>query len=382
MSSEAQAQIVEGVLEFAEKGYGFLRNPVKAFQPTPLDPFVPADMIRQFRLREGLVIRGETGQPDRNRGRSSPPLVKIETLSGMPPEKWNDVKSFDKLTPINPKERFVFETTPDIVTMRVVDLLAPIGKGQRALIVSPPRTGKTTLLQQMATAVSKNHPETYVIILLIDERPEEVTDWRRTVKGEVIASSNDMPLESHVRVSRLAAEMAKRRVEMGQDVFMLLDSITRMGRAFNSVTGTSGRTMTGGLDSRALEIPKRIFGAARKAEEGGSLTTVASALIETGSRMDEFIFQEFKGTGNMELVLNRKVAEQRIWPAMDIGQSGTRREELLIPPADLEKIALLRRGIVGMPPEAAMGGLVNALSKTKSNKEFLTQLGRSSGLRL
>jgi len=198
----------------------------------------------------------------------------------------------------------------------------------------------------------------------------------------VIASSNDMPLESHVRVSRLAAEMAKRRVEMGQDVFMLLDSITRMGRAFNSVTGTSGRTMTGGLDSRALEIPKRIFGAARKAEEGGSLTTVASALIDTGSRMDEFIFQEFKGTGNMELVLNRKVAEQRIWPAMDIGQSGTRREELLIPPADLEKIALLRRGIVGMAPEAAMGGLVNALSKTKSNKEFLTQLGRSSGLRL
>ncbi len=380
MSSEPQ--ICEGVLELVEKGYGFLRNPAKAFQPTPMDPFVPADMIRQLRLREGLAIRGEVGQPDRNRGRGSPPVTKVLTLSGETPEKWAEVKSFDKLTPINPNERYVFETTPDVVPMRVVDLLAPIGKGQRALIVSPPRSGKTTLLQQMAAAVTKNHPKTYLMVLLIDERPEEVTDWRRTVKGEVIASSNDMPLEVHVRASRLAAEMAKRRVEMGQDVFIVLDSITRMGRAFNATMGSSGRTMTGGLDSRALEVPKRVFGAARKAEEGGSLTTVASALIETGSRMDEFIFQEFKGTGNMELVLNRKLAEQRIWPAMDIGQSGTRREELLLRPADLEKIALLRRGIVDMPPEAAMAGLISALSKTKTNKEFLTKLGSSSGLRL
>ena len=380
MSSEPQ--ICEGVLELVEKGYGFLRNSAKAFQPTPQDPFVPADLIRQMRLREGLQIRGELGQPDRNRGRGSAPLAKILAIGGEPPEKWAEMKPFDKLTPLNPNERYVFETTPDVIPMRVVDLLAPIGKGQRALIVSPPRSGKTTLLQQMAAAVTKNHPKTYLMVVLIDERPEEVTDWRRTVKGEVIASSNDMPLEVHVRASRLAAEMAKRRVEMGQDVFIVLDSITRMGRAFNSTMGSSGRTMTGGLDSRALEIPKRVFGAARNAEEGGSLTTVASALIETGSRMDEFIFQEFKGTGNMELVLNRKLAEQRIWPAMDIGQSGTRREELLLKPADLEKIALLRRGIVDMPPEQAMSGLIAALAKTKTNKEFLSKLGSSSGLRL
>jgi len=361
-------------LEFVEKGYGFLRNPARGLQANPMDPFVSLDLIRQFRLREGVHVRGELGPPNRPKG--GPPVTKIQAICGEPPEKWPEVKSFDKLTPINPNQKIKFETTPDIVTMRVVDLLTPIGKGQRALIVSPPRSGKTMLLQQMAAAVSKNHPEIYLIVLLIDERPEEVTDWKRSVKGEVIASSNDMPLENHVRVSRLAAEIAKRRVELGQDVFLVLDSITRMGRAFNAQMGNSGRTMTGGLDSRALEIPKRVFGAARKAEEGGSLTTVASALIETGSRMDEFIFQEFKGTGNMELVLNRKLAEQRIWPAMDIAQSGTRKEELLIPPADLERIAFMRRGIIGMAPEAAMSGLITALAKTKSNKEFLTALAK------
>ena len=362
-------------MEFVEKGYGFLRNPVRGLQANPLDPFVPLDMIRQFRLREGVLVRGEVGPPNRPKG--GPPLAKIHAICGQPPEKWPEVKLFEKLTPINPNERIKFETTPDIVTMRVVDLLTPIGKGQRALIVSPPRSGKTTLLQQMAAAVAKNHPEIYLIVLLIDERPEEVTDWKRSVKGDVIASSNDMPLENHIRVSRLAAEIAKRRVELGQDVFLLLDSITRMGRAFNALMGNSGRTMTGGLDSRALEIPKRVFGAARKAEEGGSLTTVASALIDTGSRMDEFIFQEFKGTGNMELVLNRKLAEQRIWPSMDIAQSGTRREELLHTAADLEKIAFLRRGIIGMAPEAAMSGLITALNKTKTNKEFLASLAKS-----
>ncbi|MCX7824009.1 MAG: transcription termination factor Rho [Verrucomicrobiae bacterium] len=372
----SEPQVVEGVLEFVEKGYGFLRNPARGLQANPMDPFVSLELIRQFRLREGVHIRGELGPPNRPKG--GPPVVKIHAICGQPPEKWAEVKSFDKLTPINPNQRIKFETTPDIVTMRVVDLLTPIGKGQRALIVSPPRSGKTTLLQQMAAAVATNHPEIYLIVLLIDERPEEVTDWKRSVKGEVIASSNDMPLENHVRVSRLAAEIAKRRVEMGQDVFLVLDSITRMGRAFNAQMGNSGRTMTGGLDSRALEIPKRVFGAARNAEEGGSLTTVASALIETGSRMDEFIFQEFKGTGNMELVLNRKLAEQRIWPAMDIAQSGTRKEELLIPPADLERIAFLRRGIIGMAPDAAMSGLLTALAKTKSNKEFLASLAKGA----
>jgi transcription termination factor Rho len=371
-----ETQTVDGVLEFVEKGYGFLRNPARGFQPNPMDPFVSNELIRQHLLREGLVIRGELGQA--NRGRGGPPLTKLLSINDDDPAKWRDIIPFDKLTPINPNEKIKFETTPEIIPMRVVDLLAPIGKGQRALIVSPPRSGKTTLLQQMAAGVSANHPEVHLIVLLIDERPEEVTDWRRTTKGDVVASSNDMPLENHVRVSRMVAEVAKRRVEMGQDVFMVLDSITRMGRAFNSQQTGSGRTMTGGLDTRALEIPKRVFGAARKAEEGGSLTIVASALVDTGSKMDEFIFQEFKGTGNMELVLDRKIADQRIWPAIDIAQSGTRREELLIPAADLEKIAFMRRGLIGMPPPAAMSGLVNALSKTKSNKEFLTQLGRTT----
>lgn len=376
MASDTQP--CEGILEFVEKGYGFLRNPARGFLPNPMDPFVSGDLIRQHALREGLAIKGELGG-NGARPKGGPPLGKITAINGQPPEAWPDVIPFEKLTPINPHEKIKFETTPEIISMRVVDLLTPIGKGQRALVVSPPRSGKTTLLQQMSAAVSLNHPEMHLIVLLIDERPEEVTDWKRSAKGDVIASSNDMPLESHVRVSRLVAEMAKRRVEMKQDVFMVLDSITRMGRAFNAQQGNSGRTMTGGLDTRALEVPKRVFGAARKAEEGGSLTIVASALVDTGSKMDEFIFQEFKGTGNMELVLDRKVADQRIWPAMDISQSGTRREELLIPPADLERIAFMRRGLIGMAPPTAMAGLVNALKKTRTNKDFLAQLARSTG---
>jgi transcription termination factor Rho len=373
----SDTQVVEGVLEFVEKGYGFLRSSARGFLPNAQDPFVPAEVIRDLALREGLVIKGEMNPGAKGRG--GPPLGKILDINGKPPESWLDVVPFEKLTPLNPHEKIKFETTADVLSMRVVDLLTPIGKGQRALIVSPPRSGKTTLLQQMAAAVSQNHPEIHLIVLLIDERPEEVTDWKRSTRGDVIASSNDMPLESHVRVSRLVAEMAKRRVEAKQDVFIVLDSITRMGRAFNAKQGNSGRTMTGGLDTRALEVPKRVFGAARKAEEGGSLTIVASALIDTGSKMDEFIFQEFKGTGNMELVLDRKLAEQRIWPAMDITQSGTRREELLIPPADLEKIAFMRRGLIGMAPATAMSGLVNALKRSTSNKSFLAQLGRTTG---
>ena len=375
MASDTQP--CEGILEFVEKGYGFLRNPARGFLPNPMDPFVSGDLIRQHALREGLAITGEVGNG--SRGKGGPPLDKIISINGQPLETWPDVIPFEKLTPLNPHEWIKFETTPDIISMRVVDLLTPIGRGQRALIVSPPRSGKTTLLQQMSAAVSANYPDMHLIVLLIDERPEEVTDWKRSAKGDVIASSNDMPLESHVRVSRLVSEMAKRRVEMKQDVFMVLDSITRMGRAFNAQQGNSGRTMTGGLDTRALEVPKRVFGAARKAEEGGSLTIVASALIDTGSKMDEFIFQEFKGTGNMELVLDRKISDQRIWPALDISQSGTRREELLIPPVDLERIAFMRRGLIGMPPPTAMAGLVNALKKTRTNKEFLTQLARSTG---
>ena len=303
-----------------------------------------------------------------------PQLRAVHTINGEPPEVYLKLKPFEQLTTINPNKRFVLETKGDILTTRVIDMMTPIGKGQRGLIVAPPRTGKTTFLIHIANAIAINHPDTHLMVLLIDERPEEVTEVRRNVKGEVIASSNDMNIQSHVRISQIAIEKAKRMVEFGKDVFLLLDSLTRLGRAFNNALSNTGRTLSGGMDARGMEIPRKIFAAARNTEEAGSLTIIASALIETGSRMDELIFQEFKGTGNMELVLDRKLADNRIFPAVDIAKSGTRREELLIPAHELDKITKVRRGLAGHNPDQAMERLLSLMSKYPSNAAFLKQI--------
>jgi transcription termination factor Rho len=359
---------VRGVLEVGEKGFGFLRNPARSFQISPNDIYVSPDIIRKFKLRPGLEIEGRAVPPKKG----SPQLAEIFKMNGQPLEKWASLKKFDDLTSLNPNERFVLETVPDRYTTRVVDLVAPVGKGTRGLIVAAPRTGKTTLLHHIANAVLENHPDVHTMVLLVDERPEETTDFRRSVKGgEVIASTNDQTIDDHVRTAKIAIERAKRLVEFGRDVFIVLDSITRLARAFNNYIGSTGRTMTGGLDARAMEQPRRIFASARKGEEGGSLTIIATALVDTGSRMDELIFQEFKGTGNSELVLDRKIAEQRYWPAVDINASGTRREELLLAPKDLEAITRLRRALSGAPPLEAIQRLLTGLSKFKTNKEFL-----------
>ncbi len=359
---------VRGVLEVGEKGFGFLRNPARSFQISPNDIYVSPDIIRKYRLRPGLEIEGRAVPPKKG----SPQLAEIYKMNGQPPEKWASLKKFDDLTSLNPNERFFLETVEDRYTTRVVDLIAPVGKGTRGLIVAAPRTGKTTLLHHIADAVISNHPDVHTMVLLVDERPEETTDFRRSVKGgEVIASTNDQTIEEHVRTAKMAIERAKRMVEFGRDVFIVLDSITRLARAFNNYIGSTGRTMTGGLDARAMEQPRRIFASARKAEEGGSLTIIATALVDTGSRMDELIFQEFKGTGNSELVLDRKIAEQRFWPAVDINASGTRREELLLAPKDLEAITRLRRALSGAPPIEALQRLLTGMSKFKTNKEFL-----------
>ncbi|HTS16388.1 MAG TPA: transcription termination factor Rho [Verrucomicrobiae bacterium] len=367
-TSQPTGSEVHGVLEVGEKGFGFLRNPAKSFQISPNDIYVSPDIIRKFKLRAGLEIDGRAVPPKKG----SPQLAEIYRMNGQPPDKWMSLKKFDDLTSLNPNERFVLETVPDRYTTRVVDLVAPVGKGTRGLIVAAPRTGKTTLLHHMADAILTNHPDVHTMVLLVDERPEETTDFRRSIKGgEVIASTNDQTIEEHVRTAKMAIERAKRMVEFGRDVFIVLDSITRLARAFNNYIGSTGRTMTGGLDARAMEQPRRIFASARKAEEGGSLTIVATALVDTGSRMDELIFQEFKGTGNSELVLDRKIAEQRYWPAVDLNASGTRREELLLAPKDLEAITRLRRALSGAPPLEAIQRLLTGLSKFKTNKEFL-----------
>jgi transcription termination factor Rho len=331
-------------------------------------------MIEKFHLREGVMIRGGISAGTKGNGDR---LRTIETVDGRTVEEYQKIKLFDDLTPVNPFEQIRMETGPQPITMRVLDLLTPIGKGQRALIVAPPRTGKTMLLQEMADAVSTNHPELHLIVLLIDERPEEVTEMRRRVRGEVIASSMDRDVESHVRISQLIFERGKRLAEAGGEVFILLDSITRTARAFNKWVGNSGRgrgTMSGGLDVKALDIPKKLFGTARRFDEGGSLTVVATALIETGSRMDEVIFQEFKGTGNMEMVLNRQLADRRVWPSIDIALSGTRREEKILPKDTLEDIILLRRSLVSLSSVEGMEQLIKTLSKFASNKDFLAKV--------
>ena len=325
-------------------------------------------MIEKFGLREGLLI---TGKSQSNRKQQGPRLREIQDIDGMPPEDYLKVKKFEDLTPINPESWLRLETGPEPLTTRVMDLLTPLGKGQRALIVAPPRSGKTVMLQHISQAIATNHPELTLIVLLIDERPEEVTDMQRSVNGEVVASSLDRDVESHVRMSQLIIERCKRLAEMGKDVFLLMDSITRMARAFNKWVGNTGRTMSGGVDVKALDIPKKLFATARMFEEGGSLTIVATALIDTGSRMDELIFQEFKGTGNMELVLDRKLADRRVWPAIDISQSGTRKEEKLLDPDTLHAVTMLRRTLSSMHHVDAMEQLVSKLGKFKSNDEFI-----------
>ncbi len=357
-----------GVLEMHPNGYGFLRDPKSNYVRKMTDPFVPGSMIDKFGLREGLLINGMV-QPGRRQ--QGPRLKEITDVDGMKPEDYKDVKTFDELTPINPENWLKLEVGPEPLTTRVMDLLTPLGKGQRALIVAPPRTGKTILLQHISLGISTNHPDVTLIVLLIDERPEEVTDMVRAVDGEVVASSLDRDVESHVRLSQLVVERCKRLAEMGRDVVLLLDSITRLARAFNKWVGNTGRTMSGGVDIKALDIPKKLFATARLFEEGGSLTVVGTALIDTGSRMDELIFQEFKGTGNLELVLDRKLADRRIWPAIDISQSGTRREEKLLKPEVLHAVTMLRRTLSTMHHVDAMEQLTAKLSKFSSNQEFI-----------
>lgn len=357
-----------GILELHPNGYGFLRDPSNNYQRERTDPFVPGTLIEKFALREGLLVNGLVQQSRKQQG---PRLREIIDVDGMQPDEYAGVKTFDSLTPINPESWLQLETGAQPLSPRVMDLLTPLGKGQRALIVAPPRTGKTILLQQISQSISTNYPDVKLFVLLIDERPEEVTDMRRNVNGEVVASSLDRDVESHVRLSQLMIERCKRLVELGHDVFLLMDSITRMARAFNKWVGNTGRTMSGGVDIKALDIPKKLFATARVFEEGGSLTIVATALVDTGSRMDELIFQEFKGTGNMELVLDRKLSDRRVWPAIDISQSGTRREEKLLDPDTLHAVTMLRRTLSSMHHVDAMEQLTKQLSKFKSNKDFI-----------
>ena len=366
-----------GLLELHPNGYGFLRSPENNYARVRSDPFVPGTMIDKYNLRQGLMIRGMVQQA---RGQQGPRLREIVDVDGMKPEDYVEVKTFDQLTPVNPDKFLRLETEANPLTVRVMDLLTPLGKGQRALIVAPPRTGKTILLQHIAHGVSTNHPGITLIVLLVDERPEEVTDMRRTIKGEVIASSLDQDVESHVRLSQLTVDRCRRLAEMGKDVFLLMDSITRLARAFNKWVGNTGRTMSGGVDIKALDIPKKLFATARAFEEGGSLTIAATALIDTGSRMDELIFQEFKGTGNMELVLDRKLADRRVWPAIDISQSGTRREELLLDPDTLHSVVMLRRTLTSMHPVDAMEQLTRQLGKFNTNAEFIKLIAGAKGL--
>ena len=365
----------EGVLEVLQDGFGFLRSPEANYLPGPDDIYVSPEMIRQFSMRTGDTIEGVIKAPTDTERYFC--MIKIEKINFEDPERARHKVAFDNLTPLYPDERFDMEVDDPTVkdrSARIIDLVAPIGKGQRSLIVAPPRTGKTVLLQNIAHSIEKNHPDCYLIVLLIDERPEEVTDMQRSVKGEVVSSTFDEPATRHVAVSEMVIEKAKRLVEHKRDVVILLDSITRLGRAFNTVVPSSGKVLTGGVDANALQRPKRFFGAARNIEEGGSLTIVATALVDTGSRMDEVIFEEFKGTGNSEIVLDRKVADKRVFPAMDILKSGTRKEELLVDKVDLQKTFVLRRILNPMGTTDAIEVLISKLKQTKSNSEFFDSM--------
>jgi transcription termination factor Rho len=364
----------EGVLETLPDGFGFLRAPDYNYLPGPDDIYVSPSQIRRFNLHTGDTVSGQIRPP--KEGERYFALLKVETVNFEPPEVARDKILFDNLTPLYPQEKLKLETAPDNMSMRVMELIAPIGKGQRGLIVAPPRTGKTMLIQNIANSIAENHPEVYLIVLLIDERPEEVTDMQRSVRGEVISSTFDEPASRHVQVAEMVIEKAKRLVEHKRDVLILLDSITRLARAYNTVIPPSGKILSGGVDSNALHKPKRFFGAARNIEEGGSLTIIATALVDTGSKMDDVIFEEFKGTGNMELHLDRKLVEKRTFPAIDINKSGTRKEELLIEKTSLNRIWILRKVIHPMNVVDSMEFLLDKLSSTKSNQIFLDAMSK------
>lgn len=370
----------EGVIEVLQDGFGFLRSPDANYLAGPDDIYVSPSQIRRFGLRTGDTVEGMIRSP--KEGERYFALLKVNTINFEDPEKGRHKVHFDNLTPLYPDERLKLEVddpTKKDLSARVIDIVAPIGKGQRALIVAPPRTGKTVLLQNIAQSVTANHPECYLIVLLIDERPEEVTDMQRSVSGEVISSTFDEPAVRHVQVAEMVIEKAKRLVEHGRDVVILLDSITRLGRAYNTVVPSSGKVLTGGVDANALQRPKRFFGAARNIEEGGSLTIIGTALIETGSRMDDVIYEEFKGTGNMEVHLERRLAEKRVYPSINLNKSGTRREELLIKPEVLQKIWVLRKFIHDMDEVESMEFLLDKIRQTKSNSEFFDMMRRGGG---
>ncbi len=362
----------EGVLEVLPDGFGFLRSPNYNYLPSAEDIYVSPAQIRRFDLKKGDTVYGTIRSPKEKEKYFA--LLKVEKINNKPPERARERVLFENLTPLYPNERLVMETTKDKLSMRVLDLTAPIGKGQRSLIVAPPRSGKTIILQNIANAISTNNPEVVLIVLLIDERPEEVTDMIRSVKGEVVSSTFDEPADRHVLVAEMAIEKARRLVEYGHDVVILLDNLTRLARAYNTSQPHSGKILSGGIDANALHKPKRFFGSARNIEEGGSLTIIATALIETGSRMDEVIFEEFKGTGNMELVLDRRLADRRVYPAIDVIKSGTRKEDLLYHPDELDKIYVLRQALADLSPLDAMNLLVGRLKKTNSNAEFLLSM--------
>ena len=364
----------EGVLEILPDGFGFLRSPMYSYMPGPDDIYVSPSQIRRFGLRKGDVISGQIRPP--KEGERYFALLRVSEIGFEPPENSKNLVLFDNLTPIYPNQRFKMENGAENYSSRVIDLLAPIGCGQRGILVAPPRTGKTMLLQTIANSINANHPEVYLIVLLIDERPEEVTDMERTVRAEVISSTFDEPPTRHVQVTEMVLEKAKRLVERKRDVVILLDSITRLGRAYNAVTPSSGRVLSGGLDANAMQRPKRFFGAARNIEEGGSLTIIATALIDTGSRMDEVIFEEFKGTGNMEIYLDRHLSEKRVFPAIDINRSGTRKEELLLEEEVLNRVWILRKLLAPMSPIDSMEFLLGKMKGTKSNKDFLSIMNK------
>src|SRR5471030_944675 len=362
----------EGTLEILSEGFGFLRSAKYNYLPCPDDIYISPSQIRRFDLKTGDTVSGQIRPP--KEGEKYFALLKVEAVNFENPEKCKDKIFFDNLTPLYPKERLNLETTQAEVSTRIINLLTPIGKGQRALIVAPPYSGKTVLMQKMANAIVTNHPEVILIVLLIDERPEEVTDMQRSVKGEVIASTFDEPAERHVQVAEMVIEKAKRLVEYKKDVVILLDSITRLARAYNTVVPPSGKVLSGGVDANALQRPKRFFGAARNVEEGGSLTIIATALIDTGSRMDEVIFEEFKGTGNMEVHLDRKLTDKRVFPSIDMQKSGTRKEELLLPREDLNRVWVLRKVLAPLSAVEAMELLLDKMSKTKTNSDFLSSM--------
>lgn len=366
----------EGVLEILPDGFGFLRSPNYNYLPGPDDIYISPSQIKKFAMRKGDTVAGEVRPP--KEGERFFALLQVKSVNSESLDNIRERALFDNLTPLYPDQRIVLETTKSEINMRVLDLVAPIGKGQRGLIVAAPRTGKTIILQKIANAITTNHPEIILMVLLIDERPEEVTDMQRSVKGEVIASTFDEPADRHIQVAEMVLEKAKRLVEHGKAVVILLDSITRLARAYNTNTPSSGRVLSGGLDSNALQRPKRFFGAARNIEEGGSLTIIATALVETGSRMDDVIFEEFKGTGNMEVYLDRKLADRRIFPAIDMNRSGTRKEELLLAEDELNKIWILRKVLASLSPIEAMELMIEKVSATKSNKDFLRAMEVSS----